>query len=1392
MRVLFVFLALASLALASNRHPSEPYTARERAQRFRDGVILAKPHARLRATIDVAEAGERVRLRERFSRLGDLRVLELEDGESVPAAVARLQATGLYEFVEPDYLEFPDATPNDTGFPSQWSLHNTGQLANGTPGADIRAPAAWDIIREAPGVVVAVIDNGINTGHRDIAANLWRNPSPTFGDVNGAAIVRGVRSGNIADQTGHGSHVAGIIGAVGNNTFNIAGIAWRVQLMALKNSDATGTSSASDSAACVDYAVAKGAHLINCSFGGGSFSQTFFTALRAARDAGVIVVASAGNDSSDNDSGSHFPSNYLLDNIVSVGNSGPGDLPSLSSAFGGLVDLHAPGTSILSLDLTATGQVARSGTSMSAPHVTGALALLRARFPDDTYRQLITRLYRGAVRLPAFTGRSHTGARLDLLGAVTSTTNRPFNDTFAERAVIVGSGTTLRTHNGGATADPGEPAHAGPAAAATLWWQWTAPANGNATLSTAGSAYDTVLAVYSGTALGTLVPVAANDDSAGLATSQLVFPARLGVTYQIAVGGKAGASGLTVLNIGTAPANDDFARATALASVPSLQAAGTTFHASTEPGEPRVAGQAGGGSVWYKWVAPRAGRFQVAAFTTAFDTLLGVYTGPAVDRLALVADSNDTGIDNENSDSLCTLAAVAGTTYYFKVDCADPQTRGEFTLTVTDSAWQFSTVGNITGAPAVAPDGTVYFGGGTPDFHVYAVDADGRSKWRYRAPGTLNNASPAVGADGTVFFGTSDGTVTALKPDGTRLWARALGAGSVSVSPALGADGTVYLHGTDGFLYALNPATGDTFWRVSVLATTFASAVVAPDGTIYQPSASGYLYAVRPDGTVKWRFFSGDDTFATPALDSAGNIYFTTYTLGLLFCVTPEGTMKWSFSPPAFDLASGSPTLTADESAVIFGSLEKQVYAVNTADGSLRWATTLGEAVLASTPAIDAAGNIYVGCYDHRVYLLDAQGVIQRRWDTALPIRSSPALVGRRLYIGSGDAKLYAFDLDAGPAAGTWTQYRRTPDRRGRLAGPTLALTYPPAPRFNSIATQPLVVSAAASGPDPLAFQWLRDGVAVPGATQATFARPVVAATDAGTYTLRITAGSATVTSSPVVVTVAPLDPPRIGNFSIIAAAGSGSQALVVGFHVVGSAGKPVLLRGVGPTLASFGVGTPLADPALVLFAGNTLLGANDTWDTDPGSPAAIALTRAFPLPAGSRDAAITRTLAPGRYAVELVNAGPAAGTALLELYEADPLGTPAATLPRFNNLSARGPVGTGQNFLAAGFTVVGNIPRRLLIRAIGPTLSSFGITGALADPILDVYRGNTLLARNDEWSGTAALTAAFAEAGAFAIPATSTNSALIVTLVPGVYSARVTGFLGATGIALLEIYELP
>ncbi|MEO5961242.1 MAG: hypothetical protein ABIZ49_14445, partial [Opitutaceae bacterium] len=179
--VLVLSLLAVIFVRAADSEPA-PFTPKELAQGYRDNVILARPRAALRAGAARAEANEGVRVRASLPRLGDLRIVELDPTDDAPTAVARLRATGRYEYVEPDYIRHIMVEPNDPRFTdgSMWQLKNTG-LSNGIVGADIKAPAAWDIIREAPNVVVAVVDTGLNINHEDIASNVWTNPSPTFG-----------------------------------------------------------------------------------------------------------------------------------------------------------------------------------------------------------------------------------------------------------------------------------------------------------------------------------------------------------------------------------------------------------------------------------------------------------------------------------------------------------------------------------------------------------------------------------------------------------------------------------------------------------------------------------------------------------------------------------------------------------------------------------------------------------------------------------------------------------------------------------------------------------------------------------------------------------------------------------------------------------------------------------------------------------------------------------------------------------------------------------------------------------------------------------------------------------------------------------------------------------
>ncbi|HEY1109423.1 MAG TPA: hypothetical protein VGE76_12340, partial [Opitutaceae bacterium] len=171
-----------------------------------------------------------------------------------------------------------------------------------------------------------------------------------------------------------------------------------------------------------------------------------------------------------------------------------------------------------------------------------------------------------------------------------------------------------------------------------------------------------------------------------------------------------------------------------------------------------------------------------------------------------------------------------------------------------------------------------------------------------------------------------------------------------------------------------------------------------------------------------------------------------------------------------------------------------------------------------------------------------------------------------------------------------------------------------------------------------------------------------------------------------------------------------------------------------------------------------------------------------------SRDAALVQPgLAPGSYSLQVTPATGAGGVALAEVYDASVASS--ATAPRLVNLSARTQVGTGANLLIAGFAIGGETSKTVLIRAVGPGLAPFGVTGTLADPQLELYGGSTLLAVNDNWQASAGDT--FTAVGAFALPASSRDAALLVTLAPGSYTAQVSGIGNTTGVALVEVYVL-
>lgn len=274
-------------------------------------------------------------------------------------------------------------------------------------------------------------------------------------------------------------------------------------------------------------------------------------------------------------------------------------------------------------------------------------------------------------------------------------------------------------------------------------------------------------------------------------------------------------------------------------------------------------------------------------------------------------------------------------------------------------------------------------------------------------------------------------------------------------------------------------------------------------------------------------------------------------------------------------------------------------------------------------------------------------------------------------------------------------------------------------------------------------------------------------------------------------------------NLSVRSTAGSGSQTLIGGFVVGGTGSENVLVRGDGPVLTSFQVSGALKDPVLTLYnSTSTSLASNSAWGGGATLSNAFSQVGAFALPAGSNDTALLSTLSTGAYTAAISSTSGDSGVALVEIYDAD-TGSPTS---RFVNLSARSEAGTGSQTLIAGFVVAGNGTETLLIRGDGPVLTSFNVAGALTTPQLTLFDSNgNPIVTNTGWSNasvkgsspvqatySSATSSVFSQVGAFALPAGSADCAVVVTVPAGNYTAQVTGVNSTTGVALVEVYEIP
>ncbi len=390
--------------------------------KFRRGipfVDMMKTHLRVNA-----------RVKKTYKYFPEIYVARLPEGMSIEDALREYLRDPDVEYAEPNYIRRPFIVPDDPLFSQQWGLNK------------IDAPEAWEIINDASSVVVAVIDTGVDYAHEDLSYNMWVNPKEVAGndldddgngyvdDIYGINAING--TGDPMDHHGHGTHVSGIIGATGNNGIGVTGVNWKIKIMALKFMDGSG-GALSDEIECIDYIIdmkQRGENIkgVNGSFGSSQFSQAEYHAIRLLQDYGIIFVAAAGNEGSNNDSNPVYPASYDLPNIIAVAATDQDDTLADFSNYGiRSVDLGAPGVNILST-IPRNGYASFDGTSMATPHVTGAVGLLSVYLTSYNYIQIKETILSSVEPLPPLSSRLLSGGRLNLFYAL-SFPGRPVRPT---------------------------------------------------------------------------------------------------------------------------------------------------------------------------------------------------------------------------------------------------------------------------------------------------------------------------------------------------------------------------------------------------------------------------------------------------------------------------------------------------------------------------------------------------------------------------------------------------------------------------------------------------------------------------------------------------------------------------------------------------------------------------------------------------------------------------------------------------------------------------------------------------------------------------------------------------------------------------------------------------
>ncbi len=1269
--------------MASEKGDLDPYGRQivpgELLIKLKEDLILPLSQGPRLAVLDETHQIAGSRLERTYSSFPNIALVKVNPGVLLDSAIAAYKRSGLVERISYNYIRKASVLPDDALLADgkQWGIENTGQLG-GIEGADISAAEAWEIGNDASEIVIAILDSGIRYTHEDLAENMWINPGEIAGngidddnngyidDIHGINTVGvdGSRTpeteGDPMDDLGHGTHVAGIAGAVGNNGKGVVGVAWRTKLMALKFLGSQGEGSDADAIECINYAREQGARIINSSWGGLDFNPLLGDAIEEANEAGIYFVAAAGNESSNNDDQPNYPSSYAYPNVVSVTATDKRNGFATFANFGeSEVELAAPGVGIHSTYFNSDDDYrALSGTSMATPFVSGAIALMLARFPEEPMVTILNRLYSSTDTLESLARRCRSGGRLNLGRALQSEMPAPLNDNFESATQVSISPFIVSGFNSNASSEISESPHDANAVGKSVWWKWIADGDGFTELTTAGSDFNSVLSVYRGDSLNTLQLVAKDRDlSPNINGASASFEATEGEVYFIAVDGLGGSSGNVSLSLGQSVVNDDFADALKIGGI-NIRTASENIAATREAGEPEhVESAFGSKSVWWKWTAPLSGNVTLStSASNSFDTLLAVYIGDSLEELQLVGSNDDddrTGVWT----SVLTFYAQEGAEYRIAVDGWNGGF-GEISLTVamaehddledarsltTDTISDISFTNNATkeiGEPSIAGSSV------------------GQSLWWKWVAARSGQAEVST-------FGSDFDTTLAVYQGGSLSSFELLGENDDSggaLSSRLAIDvvaGETYWISVDGNDFRDDRSYGlawlnaqveeDHAWQTPVIADPGNLDVVAGEPISIEVEASrdasSFDASGLPDGL---------------SIDSSTGIISGTPTQSGRFNVMIEAANNEGagFFLYVLDIApqAGSPSvgpLPIEVKGIEGGPVVIEVDVANGSGAQYQWykdGSMLGGEEESSLEILTLSADDEG---DYSVAVSNANGSALAGPTRVRMIREALFNISTRGYVGVGSEIMIAGFVVSGTqprtvlirGLGKSLESREVPEA---LANPNLAL-------YDSLGAK---IGENDDWISAANLQEIEHVTPTVGAValEDSAESAMLVTLEPGVYTTHLSGvgGSAGIGLVEVFDASDESIETRLVNISTRVYSASGDRVAIGGFVITGQDPKRVLIRALGPELANRGISGYMPNPEITVYDSSEPVAKNDDW----GDEFVFQMMDAFeqagasPLELESKDAAMIRELQPGLYTVIASDFDGEEGIALIEVFE--------------------------------------------------------------------------------------------------------------------------------------------